>query len=140
MRKIILIILVLIALFFLNGCMNILIETDVDYPEDLFNETREKIEAIHAKDPLRKGRVSKLNFLVYEGDDRKLVRFSIKKGMAKMIFNESDITDDKEIRKYSKEYAGINLGKIKNLDHLGPGLIVEIEVTDEDTHILVWLD
>ena len=130
----------LIALLFLTGCMNLLIETDVDYPAGLFKKTIKKIEAIHAKDPHRKGNVSKLNFLVYDGDDRQLVRFSIKKGLAEMALKNGDITDDDDINEYSKKYASLDLENIKDLDKLGPGLLMEIEVTEENTHVLIWLD
>jgi hypothetical protein len=117
-----------------------LIETDVDYPADLFKETKKKIEAIHAKDPHRKGSVSRLNLLVYDGDDRELVRFSIKKSLVEMALKNGDITDDDDIKKYSQKYANLSLENIKNLDRLGPGLLVEIEVVEENTHVLIWLD
>ncbi len=139
-KKIVLIVFMLIALLFLTGCMNLLIESDVDYPDGLFKKTMKKIEAIHAKYPHRKGSVSKLNFLVYDGDDRQLVRFSIKKGLAEMALKNGDITDDENIEKYSKKYASLYLENIKDLDKLGPGLLMEIEVTEENTHVLIWLD
>lgn len=120
--------------------MNLLIETDVDYPSGLFKETMKKIEAIHAKDPHRKGSVSKLNVLVYDGDDRQLVRFSIKKGLAKIALKNGDITDDDDIKEYSKKYAHLDLENIKDLDRLGPGLLMKIEVIEENTHVLIWLD
>ncbi len=139
-KKIVLIVFMLIAILFLTGCMNLLIETDVEYPAGLFKETKKKIEAIHAKDPHRKGSVSKLNLLVYDGDDRQLVRFSIKKGLAEMALKNGDIADDDDIKTYSQKYANLSLENIKNLDRLGPGLLVEIEVAEENTHVLIWLD
>ena len=139
-KRIFLIVFMLIVLLFLAGCMNLLIETDVDYPDALFKKTMKKIEAIHAKDPHREGSVSKLNVLVYDGDDRQLVRFSVKKGLAEMALKNGDITDDDNVKKYSKKYANLSLENIKNLDRLGPGLLVEIEVVEDNTHVLIWLD
>jgi hypothetical protein len=139
-KRFFLIVFMLIVLLFLAGCMNLLIETDVDYPTDLFKKTMKKIEAIHEKDPHRKGSVSKLNVLVYDGEDRQLVRFSVKKGLAEMALKNGDITDDDDVKKYSKKYANLSLENIKNLDRLGPGLLIEIEVVEENTHVLIWLD
>ena len=139
-KKIVFLIFILIALLLLTGCMNLLIETDVDYPDGLFKKTMKKIEALHAKDPHRKGNISKLNVLIYDGEDRQLVRFSIKKGLAEIALKNNDITDDDDIKKYSKKYAHLDLENIKDLDRLGPGLLMEIEVTEENTHVLIWLD
>jgi len=43
LKKILLIVFMMIALLFLNGCMNLQIQEDVDYPEYLFKETKAKV-------------------------------------------------------------------------------------------------
>ena len=139
-KKMILIVFLLAALLFLTNCTNLLIETDVDYPSGRFEDAMKKIQALHAKDPLRKGPVNQLNLLVYAGDERKLVQFSIKKEVAKTALNEAGSIAADEIKKYTEKCKDVNLEKFKDLDRLGPGLLAEIKVDDEKTHVLIWLD
>ncbi len=139
-KKMILIVFLLAVFFLLTNCTNLLIETDVDYPSGRFKDALKKIEALHAKDPLRKGPVNQLNFLVYVGDERKLVQFSIKKEVAKTALNEAGNIAAEEIKKYTEKHKEVNLEKFKDLDRFGPGLVAEIKVNDENTHVLIWLD
>lgn len=139
-KKMILIVFLLAALLFLTNCTNLLIETDVDYPSGRFEDAMKKIQTLHAKDPLRKGPVNQLNLLVYAGDERKLVQFSIKKVVAKTALNEAGSIAADEIKKYTEKCKDVNLEKFKDLDRLGPGLLAEIKVDDEKTHVLIWLD
>jgi hypothetical protein len=139
-KKMAFIIFLLAALLFLTNCTNLLIETDVDYPSARFEDAAKKIQALHAKDPLRKGPVNQLNFLVYAGDERKLVQFSIKKEMAKTALSEAGNIAADEIKKYTEKCKDVNLEKFKDFDRLGPGLLAEIKVDDENTHVLIWLD
>lgn len=139
-KKMILIVFLLATLLFLTNCTNLLIETDVDYPSGRFKDAMKKIEALHANDPLRKGPVNQLNFLVYAGTERKLVQFSIKKEVAKAALNEAGNIASEEIKKYTEKCKDVNLEKFKDLDRLGPGLLAEIKVNDENTHVLIWLD
>jgi hypothetical protein len=139
-KKMILIVFLLATLLFLTNCTNLLIETDVDYPAGRFKDAMKKIEALHAKDPLRKGPVNQLNFLVYAGEERKLVQFSVKKEVAKTVLNEGGNIAAEEIKKYTEKHKDVNLEKFKDLDRLGPGLLAEIKVADENTHVLIWLD
>lgn len=140
LKKILLIAFMMIALLFLNGCMNLRIQEDVDYPENLFKETKAKIADIQARDPHRKGTFSRLHILVYDGDDRELVGLSVKKGLMKKILKNEGISAGKDGDKYTKKYARFDLDKITDLDRLGPGLLVEVEDMEDNSHIMIWLE
>lgn len=139
-KKILLIVFMMIALLFLNGCMNLRIQEDVDYPEDLFKETSAKIADIHAKDPHRKGSFSRIHILVYDGEDRELIQLSVKKGMAEKILENNGFSTGKEGNKYTKKYADFDLDGLKVIDRLGPGLLIEVEDMKENSHIIIWLE
>lgn len=136
-KRILLIVFMLIALFLLSGCFDFDIKTDVDYPEALFKKTLEKIEAIHAKDPDRKGKASNINFLVYSGDDRELIQFSVNLGLAKMCAKE-----ELDTKKFSGKHIHLNMKdiNINALDKVGPGLLIEVEESEDNTHVVIWMD
>jgi hypothetical protein len=140
-KKIALLVAVLLAMLLLSGCFGLDIRSDVDYPAGLFKKTMGKIEQIHAKDPKRKGTVSSLNLLVYLGEDRRLVSLSIPKAMTKVISEwEEELGNDRNFKKYSKD-VDFDLEKLEDLDALGPGLLIEIEIEDkEKLHALIWLE
>lgn len=130
----------LLTLVFLNGCMNLRIESDIEYPAGLFKETKKKIETIQAKDPHRKGKVSKINVLVYDGEDRDLVQVSFNKRTAEKYLKEEGISTSREGKKYSRKYADFDMDNIKDFDDIGPGLLIEVEEPEEKSHVLIWLD
>jgi hypothetical protein len=128
------------ALLF-TGCL-IDIKSDVDYPAGLFKQTLKKIETLHAKDPGRKGTVSNLNILVYDGDDRQLITLSFPITTASETLKEIDFENDKEMKKYTKKIGCIKFKNMDFLDRMGPGLLLETEVEEdnEKVHALIWLD
>ncbi len=142
-KKIILLLVVFFALLFFVGC-HLDIKSNVDYPAGVFQETLKKIDKIHAQDPGRKGKVTNLNFLVYEGKDRKLISLSIPIEITKMAIKESDFGENGELKKYSEKIKDVDIDfdKLKDLDRLGPGLLVEVEVEEDKgkVHVLIWLD
>jgi hypothetical protein len=145
-KKTLLVLLTLAAMLMLGGCFNLDIREDVDYPAGLFKETMAKINRIHAKDPARKGTVSKLSFLVYNGDDRQLITFSIPKVLLQTITHWAKDDDMKKnmekngrIKKYGNMAKDFDLEKL-DLDRLGPGLLIEIEVAEDKVHALIWLE
>lgn len=133
---------ILVVLIFYNGCMNLKIEADVDYPADLFAEAKKKIDRIHATAPDKRGVPSQLNVLVYDGEDRQLVSFSVPQPLVQQALEKSDIGKNEQLQEYSKKIGHINWEKMKNLDRLGPGLILEVEVSEGKgkVHVLIWLD
>jgi hypothetical protein len=142
-KRIILLLVVFFALLFFVGC-HLDIKSDVDYPAGVFQETLKKIDKIHSQDPGRKGKVTNLNFLVYDGNDRKLISFSIPMEITKMAIKESGFGENGELKKYSEKIKDVEIDydKLKDLDRLGPGLLVEVEVEEDKgkVHVLIWLD
>jgi hypothetical protein len=111
--------------------MSLRIREDVDYPARTFNRAKNKIERIHINDPYRKGKVHKINLLVYDGEDRELVKLSVRKWLANLILNKA----------FDEEEEGhIYLKDLKDLNRIGPGLVIEVEDKIEKTHVLIWLD
>jgi hypothetical protein len=142
-KKIILLLVVFFTLLFFAGC-HLDIKNNVDYPAGVFQETLKKIDKIHSQDPNRKGKVASLNFLVYDGEDRKLISFSIPMEITKMAIKESDFGETGELKKFSEKIKDVDIDfdKLKDLDRLGPGLLAEIEVEEDKgkVHVLIWLD
>ncbi len=129
-KKIGSVMLAVFAVISLTGCFGVSIKSDVDYPAKLFQAKMAKIKAIQAKDPGRKGPVSKFKMLVYVEDERKLVSISIPKKLAGLISEiAEDAHEDKYVKKYAKDF---DLEKFSDLEQYGPGLLAEIEVNDDE--------
>jgi len=140
-KKYVLLVFVLMIVLLFTGCL-IDIKSDVDYPAGLFKQTLKKIETLQAKDPGRKGTVSNLNILVYDGNDRQLITLSLPITAASETLKGIDFENDESMKKYSKKIGGIKLKNMDFLDRMGPGLLLETEVDDDNdkVHALIWLD
>jgi hypothetical protein len=144
-KKYVILIMVLMMLAFLVGC-HLDIQSDVNDPTDIFTQTQKKIQAIHAKNPGRKGTVTNLNMLVYESEDRQLISFSVPittaKETIKGVSNLEDLAHGEKIKKYTKKIGGIKLDNLNILDRIGPGLVLEAEVNEgkKSVRALIWLD
>jgi hypothetical protein len=140
-RKYVLLVFILMLVLLFTGCL-IDIKSDVDYPAGLFKQTLKKIETLHAKAPGRKGTVSNLNILVYDGDDRQLITLSFPITTASETLKGIDFENDESMKKYSKKIGGIKLKNMDFLDRMGPGLLLETQVEEDNhkVHALIWLD
>jgi len=130
-KKIVYIVLLAVLL---SGCMSIHVRDNVNYPELSFERAANKIAAIHAKDPQRTGKIHKLNMMVYDGEDRALVKLSIRKWLANLIFKKAIRLEGED------EVANAILKDIRNLKQIGPGLLIELKDGEENTHLLMWID
>ncbi len=128
------------ALLLNTACLNLQVKSDVDYPGKLFKKTMKNLKAIQAKDPQRKGPVSKLNFLVYIGAERKLLSFAVPTGIAKMALENDSALPREELKKYTNHDVDIDWEGLKGFEKLGPGLLAEIEVAEDEVHLICWLD
>lgn len=120
----------------LSGCISLRVRDDIDYPEHTFERIAQKIEAIHAKDPQRKGKIHKLNLMIYDGEDREYVKMSIRKWLANLIFKKAIPIHECE----DDDVANNILKDIRNLKQIGPGLLIELKDKRENTHLLMWID
>jgi hypothetical protein len=127
-------------MLFTTGCFDLQIQNDVDYPDHLFKKAWSQIESIHKAFPKRQGDVSKLCILVYEGDDRQLIRFSVPYALVEWGLEQADNDHRSRTHKHTEKYLDFDLDSIKNLDRVGPGLLVEVNDEDSGTHVLIWME
>ena len=139
-KRLLLILLLLIFIFSIAGCISLKIERNVDYPAALFKKTEKKIEKIHSKRNAGKKSITGIHLLIYDGKDRKLVSFSIPKNMIECGMDLALAEGEKELKKHSCDYVDINWDKVRNLNHLCPGLIIEVEDLEQKTHVLIWAE
>lgn len=140
MKRLFVIVITLILLLLTTGCFDLQIKSDVDYPAGVFEKAWNQIESIHQAFPKRQGNVSKLCILVYEGDDRQLIRFSVPYSWMKWGLEHADNEHHSHANKHTEKYLDFDLESIKDLDRLGPGLLVEVNDADSGTHVLVWME
>lgn len=137
-KRLVVLIVVMLAMLALSGCF-FEIKDDVDYPADRFKETLARIEKLQ----VRGGKVESIHILVYDGEERKLVALNLPVGMAKSAMADAmpEMAKEKNLDKYTGA-AGFDLRKLNDLDRIGPGLLVEVEVEEEKgkVHVLIWLD
>lgn len=139
-KRLILLFIIFFILFFISGCIGLQIQFDVDYPVEVFSQSMKKIQAIHQRDPHRKSEVEDINFLVYDGKERKFISFSVPAEMAEDIFEETESIRSSKLKQYSLDFGDINLDNLGDLNRIGPGLLVHIEDLKENTHVLIWLE
>ena len=139
-KRLILLFVIFFILFFISGCIGLQIQFDVDYPVELFSRSMEKIQMIHQKDPYRRGEVEGINFLVYDGKERKFISFSVPAKMAEKAFDKTKSIGNSDFKRYSMDFGDIDLNNLGDLNRIGPGLLVLIEDLKENTHVLIWLD
>ncbi len=137
-KRLVMIVIAMWAMVMLTGCF-FEIKDDVDYPEGRFKSTLAKIEKLQGKG----GKVDSIHILVYDGEERKLVGLSLPAGMAKSAMAEAmpEMAKEKNLDKYTNA-AGFDLRKLSDLDRIGPGLLVEVQVEEEKgmVHVLIWLE
>jgi hypothetical protein len=120
----------------LSACFNVKIISNVKNPDRYFDRAYDEIERLHRNYPDRDGDVHKINVLLYENSDRKLIKVSAPFWVLDtcMDIGKEAADDDFDFREnYEFDWEGL-----KDLSKIGPGLLVEID--DEDTKILVWID
>jgi hypothetical protein len=117
------------------GCL-VQIETVRD-PRPRFAEARREAMRLQG----RRGPAHELNVLVYEPDERKLVRVSIPMWLALKIEShvdwdkELDFDDDDRRRVERTVRRHVNL---KELARASPGILIEVD-DDDGEQVLVWL-
>ena len=125
---------VVVAAFLGAGC---LVEVRrVSDPRSAFQEAREEVRRVQGQP----GPARHLNVLVYEPDERKLVRVSLPMWLVKKIHHEID--EDGDFRWDDDEgRAGRRVRRhlrLEELEKAGLGLLVEVE-EDDGGQVLVWL-
>jgi hypothetical protein len=103
-------------------------------PGPAFREAREQAE----RDQRRPGKAHRLNVLVFEPDEGRLVRVSLPLWLARKIEGHVDLGD--EGGRAMERSVGSSVARrirLKDLAAAGRGLIADVE--DDDGQVLVWL-
>ena len=138
-KKILFMLVLLVAILFGSGCF-ISVRQDVDFPASRFAAVRERISMLERHNPDRVGRAAKMQTLVYDGQSRELVQVAIPMWMVKMV----KMHEGKNCRSRPQDVAGryvdFDWSHLGNISRLGPGLLVQVEDLQKNTHLLVWLE
>lgn len=140
-KTFVLVMMIVMSFLIFNACTFDIKENITD-PTPQFKDAMAKIKTIQAKDPMRKGKVNNLNLLVYVGEEKQLITLSIPVDAAKTFMENPNINlgDEKKDKTFSKAMKDVDLKNFKNLEKMGPGLITDIQVSDDNVHVLGWLD
>ncbi|MGD9346638.1 MAG: hypothetical protein PVH84_12290 [Candidatus Aminicenantes bacterium] len=111
---------------------------NVKNPDRYFASAYKRINHIHQKRPNREGRANSIRVLVYEASERQVVKVSAPFWLVNTCMDIGiKAADDDEGFEFDDRYD-FDWRDIKDLEKLGPGLLVEIE--DEESKVLIWLD
>jgi hypothetical protein len=130
----------LVAALVCNGCFNVHVKEDVDFPGGLFAAAWEKLAVMEKHNPDRIGRSAKMHVLVYDGKCRELVRVTLPMWMAKMAEKNKKRSSRAPAQDVAGRYVDFDLSDLGDISRMGPGLLVQVEDMRENTHVLVWLE
>ena len=138
-KKILFALVLLIAVLFSSGCF-VSVKEDVDFPASRFAEVRERISTLERHNPDRVGRVAKMQTLVYDGQSRELVQVAVPMWLVKMVMKHEGESHLQQSQDVAGRYVDFDLDHLGDISRLGPGLLVQVEDMEENTHVLVWLE
>jgi hypothetical protein len=138
MKKLVHFALLIIIPLFLSGCFTVRVFRNVKNPDRYFSSAYKRIDYIHQKSPNREGRPDSIKVLIYESSEHQLVKVSAPFWLVNTCMDIGiKAADEEEGFEFDERYD-FDWGDIKDLEKLGPGLLVEIE--DEESKVLIWLD
>jgi hypothetical protein len=130
-----LVILVMVSL--LSGCFTVRIVRNVENPDRYFDKAYAEIERIHERYPNREGRSRRIHVLIYKEQYRELVKIRAPFWFVNSYLDIGISDTDVETLDLDERYD-IDWRDIRDLEKMGPGLLVEID--DEQNKVLIWLD
>jgi hypothetical protein len=131
--------LLIIIPLWLSGCFTVRVIRNVKNPDRYFSSAYKRIDSIHQKRPNREGRADSIQVLVYEASENQLVKVSAPFWLVNTCMDIGIKAADEEEEGFEfDERYDFDWKDIKNLEKLGPGLLIEIE--DEESKVLIWLD
>lgn len=123
---------------FLSGCFTVRVIRNVKDPDRYFSSAYKRIDYIHKKRPNREGKANSIRVLVYEASEHQIVKVSAPFWLVNTCMDIGiKAADEEEGFEFDESYD-FDWRDIKDLEKLGPGLLVEIE--DEESKVLIWLD
>ncbi len=132
--------LLVVIVLFSNGCFNVRIEQDVDFPASRFAEVHKKMAVMEKHNPERRGKVETMQVLVYDGQSRELVQVAVPVWLVGMAKDHAQKSSRRQPQDVAGRYIDCDLSQLENISRLGPGLLVQVEDRRENTHVLVWLE
>jgi len=121
----------------LTGCFTVRIIKNVENPDRYFAKAYTEIETIHKRHPNREGRSRRIRALIYEESDQELIKISAPFWLVNSCMDIGIKSSDDEFFDTDERYD-IDWRDIKELEQIGPGLLVDID--DEQNRVLIWLD
>lgn len=138
-KKILFGLVLLVAVLFGSGCF-VSVRQDVDFPASRFAEARERISMLERHNPDRVGRVGKMQTLVYDGQSRELVQVAVPMWLVRMAMKHEGKSCPQQPQDVAGRYVDFDWNHLGNISRLGPGLLVQVEDMQENTHVLIWLE
>lgn len=130
--------LLMILPFLLSACFGLQVVKNVKKPERYFKRAYRQIEKIHEQYPNREGRTRSIHVLIYDCSERKIIQASAPVWMVNACMDMGTWAVEESEEFDFEERYDFDLGEIRDLDQIGPGLLVE--VNDEKNKILIWLE
>jgi hypothetical protein len=122
----------------LSGCFTVRVIRNVKNPDRYFHSAYKRIDDIHQKRPNREGKADSIRLLVYEASERQIIKVAAPFWLVNTWLDIGiKAADEEEGFEWDERYD-FDWRDIKELEKLGPGLLVEIE--DEQSKVLIWLD
>jgi hypothetical protein len=138
MKKVTQTVLLILIFLILTGCFTVRVIKNVKNPNRYFDSAHKRIDLIHLKCPNREGRADSIQVLVYESSERQVIKVSAPFWLVNTCMDIGIKEADEEEGFEFDEHYDFDWRDIKDLEKLGPGLLVEIE--DEESKVLIWLD
>jgi hypothetical protein len=139
MKKVFLIVLLILLGLTATACFDIHVRECATFPADRFDAAMERIGRVE-KSSHGRGQPHELRLLIYDGDDRELVELGIPFGMLK----DMKIDDDDEWNRHGggclKRHVKNPELRLEELKKRGPGLVMQVDDEEENSHILIWLE
>ena len=137
MRKVCGMTVCLAAVVLAGSCFDFSLQQDIDYPAELFAGRLRHISGLNPRHP-----AEHLSFLVYKGDERQLIRFSLSFSTIEMLAeSEPDGISPARWNVQSGKYLGdLRLKDLNRLKRAGSGLLIEVQEREENSHLLIWME
>lgn len=139
-KRIHLLALMIIPLFFI-ACPTIHISHHDQFPAEQFEAARTRIAVLQAANPDRDREAIELRMLVYDGNGGELVQIHMPLAIVEwgMDMSKETIELDPD-SSWEEELNPIAHMRPEDLRKLGPGLLVQVDEEEDNTHVLIWLE
>ena len=132
--------LITVGLFF-TACPIIYVSHHDSFPAEKFEAALDRITALQADNPDRTGEACELNILVYDGDGGELVRISMPLAIVEWGVDVAQTSVElDEDADWEDEMNPLRHMTPEDLRKLGPGLLVQVDDAEEESHVLIWLE